>query len=84
MEALADIAAARGKTPAQAALAWILANPNGIIPIIGTTNLAQLEDNLGAVGWSLSAAEYAWLNQVSDPGTPYSLDFFQQYGIPWR
>ena len=51
------IAAARQATPAQVALAWLLAQAPWIVPIPGTTKLGRLEENLGAVALTLSEAE---------------------------
>jgi aryl-alcohol dehydrogenase-like predicted oxidoreductase len=48
------IAARRGVTPAQLALAWVLAQRPWIVPIPGTTRLHRLEENLGAVDVELS------------------------------
>ena len=45
----ASIAARKGATPAQLALAWVLAQRPWIVPIPGTTKLHRLEENLGAV-----------------------------------
>jgi aryl-alcohol dehydrogenase-like predicted oxidoreductase len=61
-----------GKTPAQVALNWLLAQPGVVSPIIGARTMAQLEDNLGAAGWSLDAAQIKRLNDVSaqTPGYP--------------
>jgi aryl-alcohol dehydrogenase-like predicted oxidoreductase len=51
------IAAAKHATPAQIALAWILAQKPWIVPIPGTTKLHRLEENLGAADLQLSAAD---------------------------
>jgi aryl-alcohol dehydrogenase-like predicted oxidoreductase len=51
------IAAAKQVTPAQIALAWILAQKPWIVPIPGTTKLHRLEENLGAADLQLTAAE---------------------------
>ena len=51
---LQRIAADRGATPAQIALAWLLARKPFIVPIPGTTKLHRLEENLGAVDVTLS------------------------------
>ena len=48
VEALKKIAAARGATPAQIALAWLLAQKPWIVPIPGTTKLHRLDENLAA------------------------------------
>ena len=59
VELVKRIAAARGATPAQIALAWLLARAPFIVPIPGTTKLHRLEENLGAVDVQLSAADMA-------------------------
>ena len=46
-------------TPAQIALAWILARKPWIVPIPGTTKLHRLEENIAAASVSLSAADLA-------------------------
>jgi aryl-alcohol dehydrogenase-like predicted oxidoreductase len=46
---LRDVAKRKGATPAQIALAWLLAQKSWIVPIPGTTKLARLEENLGAI-----------------------------------
>ena len=45
---LKDVAARKGTTPAQIALAWLLAQKPWIVPIPGTTKLHRLEENLGS------------------------------------
>ncbi|NSL54992.1 aldo/keto reductase [Uliginosibacterium aquaticum] len=54
VEVLKSIAAAKGATPAQIALAWLLAQKPWIVPIPGTTKLHRLEENLRAVALELS------------------------------
>lgn len=54
---LAQIAADKGATPAQIALAWLLAQKPWIVPIPGTTKLHRLEENLAAVDIRLSQDE---------------------------
>ncbi|MED5612966.1 aldo/keto reductase [Janthinobacterium sp. P210005] len=51
-------------TPAQIALAWLMAQRSWIVPIPGTTQMAHLLDNIGAAGVRLTAAEVAELNQA--------------------
>jgi aryl-alcohol dehydrogenase-like predicted oxidoreductase len=60
-EACMQVAAARGDSPAQVALAWLLSKPAVNAPIIGTTKLKHLEDAVGAVDIELSAEEIALL-----------------------
>jgi aryl-alcohol dehydrogenase-like predicted oxidoreductase len=57
VDLLAKIAADKGATPAQVALAWLLAQKPWIVPIPGTTKLHRLEENLGATDLVLSAGE---------------------------
>jgi aryl-alcohol dehydrogenase-like predicted oxidoreductase len=67
VDALVDIAAQRGVSPAQAALNWLLRKPGVTSLIIGARTIAQLEDNLKAAEWSLSDEEMARLDAVSEP-----------------
>jgi aryl-alcohol dehydrogenase-like predicted oxidoreductase len=52
-----DVASRKGATPAQIALAWLLAQRPWIVPIPGTTKLHRLEENLGAVSVKLTAGD---------------------------
>ena len=54
VDLLKNIAASKAGTPAQVALAWLLAQKPWIVPIPGTTKLHRLEENLGAVDIQLS------------------------------
>jgi aryl-alcohol dehydrogenase-like predicted oxidoreductase len=45
----------KGATPAQIALAWLLAQKPWIVPILGTTKLSRLDENIGAVAIELTA-----------------------------
>ncbi|CAG2139217.1 General stress protein 69 [compost metagenome] len=57
IDALGVIARDKGATPAQVALAWLLAQRPWIVPIPGTTKLHRLEENLGAADLALSGDE---------------------------
>ena len=61
---LSEIAAAKGATPAQIALAWLLTQKPWIVPIPGTTKLHRLEENLGAAALTLSADDLATIGQA--------------------
>jgi aryl-alcohol dehydrogenase-like predicted oxidoreductase len=54
---LARIAGRLGATPAQVALAWLLAQKPWIVPIPGTRKLARLEENLAAADLELTATD---------------------------
>jgi aryl-alcohol dehydrogenase-like predicted oxidoreductase len=66
VELIADIAAAKRATPAQIALAWLLAQKPWIVPIPGTTKLSRLDENLGAVSIELSAQDLADIAHAAD------------------
>ncbi|WP_353434329.1 aldo/keto reductase [Sphingomonas faeni] len=76
VDALEAVAADTGKTVPQVAINWLLRRPTVASVIIGARNEEQLRDNLGAVGWALSADQVATLDAASDvlppyPHTPY-------------
>ncbi len=64
VEVLGDIAAGKGATRAQIALAWLLAQKPWIVPIPGTTKLYRLEENLGAVRITLSETDLCDINDA--------------------
>jgi aryl-alcohol dehydrogenase-like predicted oxidoreductase len=59
-----EIATAKNATPAQIALAWVLAQKPWIVPIPGTTKIHRLEENLGAVAIELASGELRNLNDA--------------------
>src|SRR6266481_5471127 len=65
--AVRDIAARKGATPAQIALAWLLHKGDDIVPIPGTKRRRYLEENVGAADVSLSAAEMDALDAALAP-----------------
>lgn len=65
VDALRPIAARRGATLAQVALAWLLAQKPWIVPIPGTTKLHRLEENLGAVDLNLTPEDLAEIATAS-------------------
>ena len=75
VEQLRRIAAAKGVTPGQIAIAWLLAQQPWIVPIPGTTKLHRLEENIGAAAVELSAAELREieqsLSQIKPQGARY-------------
>jgi aryl-alcohol dehydrogenase-like predicted oxidoreductase len=62
-----ELAAAKGCTPAQLALAWLLTRPE-VIPIPGTSSVERLEENAGAVGVELAPAELDEIDRRSPKG----------------
>jgi aryl-alcohol dehydrogenase-like predicted oxidoreductase len=69
VELLRDVAKRKGATPAQIALAWLLAQKPWIVPIPGTTKLARLEENLKAADIELTAAD---LEAIESAATQFS------------
>jgi aryl-alcohol dehydrogenase-like predicted oxidoreductase len=65
VDLLGSIAKQKNATPAQVALAWLLAQKPWIVPIPGTTKLHRLEENLGAVKLELSADELKQVDEAS-------------------
>ncbi|MGA2864892.1 MAG: aldo/keto reductase [Verrucomicrobiota bacterium] len=65
---LAQMAAAKGCTAAQLALAWVLAQGEDIVPIFGTKRRKYLEENLGALSLHLSARDLKRIEDVAPPG----------------
>jgi aryl-alcohol dehydrogenase-like predicted oxidoreductase len=59
LEQIKTIAAEKGCTPSQLALAWVLAQGEDLVPIPGTSSPARLEENLAAAGIRLSREELA-------------------------
>ena len=66
--AVQEIAAARGASMAQVALAWLVDRPTVTSVILGARTLEQLEDDLGAADLHLSPVETERLDAASDPG----------------
>ena len=66
VEIVKDLAATKNATPAQVALAWILAQRSDISPIPGTTKTHRLEENLGAANIVLTQNEVAGLTSAVD------------------
>ncbi len=66
VDLLHNIAKQKNATPAQIALAWLLAQKPWIAPIPGTTKLHRLEENLGAIAIQLTEADLREINTAAD------------------
>jgi aryl-alcohol dehydrogenase-like predicted oxidoreductase len=71
VEIIKRVAERKGATPAQVALAWLLAQRPWIVPIPGTTKLHRLEENLGAVNVALSQND---LKEIDDASSRLKLE----------
>ncbi|HUX97639.1 MAG TPA: aldo/keto reductase [Bacteroidales bacterium] len=81
-QAFAELAADKKCTPAQLAIAWVLAHGDHIIPIPGTKNRKHLEDNTGAVEINLTTSDLndieAIVKRFPDIGSRYTENFAKQ------
>jgi aryl-alcohol dehydrogenase-like predicted oxidoreductase len=68
VEAVRELAAEKGATPGQLALAWVLARGPDVVPIPGTKRRAYLEENVGAAAVELTPADLARLDEIAPPG----------------
>jgi aryl-alcohol dehydrogenase-like predicted oxidoreductase len=79
-----DIAVGKNATPAQIALAWVLARKPWIVPIPGTTKMHRLEENLGAADVELTAGELRHLNdalsKIEISGDRYPAEYAKRVG----
>lgn len=71
VELVRSVAERKGATPAQVALAWLLAQKPWIVPIPGTTKVHRLEENLGAVNVALNADD---LRQIEESASGLKLE----------
>ncbi|MEE8362945.1 MAG: aldo/keto reductase [Dehalococcoidia bacterium] len=65
LDVLHDVARAHEVTVAQAAINWVLSHPEVTLAITGGDTVEHMEDNVGAVGWSITEEERARLDEVS-------------------
>jgi aryl-alcohol dehydrogenase-like predicted oxidoreductase len=85
VDLLRRIAEQKNATPAQIALAWLLAQKPWIVPIPGTTKLQRLEENIGAVDVELTAGDLREIDQaasqISIQGARYTEDMERRTGL---
>ena len=78
VDALDEVAKETGKSIPQVALNWLLQRPTVSSVIIGARNEEQLKQNLGAVGWNLTADQVAKLDKASE--VPLTYPYWHQRG----
>jgi len=82
VDVLDALAEETGRTVPQIAINWLLRRPSVASVIIGARNEAQLRDNLGAVGWSLTPEQVARLDAASRAVPPYpAFPYHRQEGF---
>jgi aryl-alcohol dehydrogenase-like predicted oxidoreductase len=69
VEIVREIAAARGATPAQIALAWVLSRGDNMVPIPGTTKAARVDENAGALAVRLGPDDLEKLDAIAERTT---------------
>jgi aryl-alcohol dehydrogenase-like predicted oxidoreductase len=79
LEAVKEIARKNERTPAQVALNWLLAKEGITSPIFGASTLDQFEENMGAVGWRLSAEDWKRLDEASALPIEYPNRFIEKF-----
>ncbi len=67
VDKIAAIAKTKGATPAQIALAWLMAKGDDIIPIPGTKKISRLEENVGSAAIALSPGDIAAIERAAPP-----------------
>ena len=85
MDVLRNIAERKQATPAQIALAWLLARKQWIVPIPGTTKLARLEENIGAAAIRLTANDLREIeraaSEITVQGARYPEELERRTGL---
>ncbi|CAM5658697.1 putative aryl-alcohol dehydrogenase AAD14 [Streptomyces afghaniensis 772] [Streptomyces afghaniensis] len=81
ISAVLEVAEQGGWSPAQVALAWLLARPGNVVPIIAATKESQLADNLGSVDVRLDADALVRLDEVSAVPLGFPHDFVRDPAI---
>ena len=74
-----EMAAEKKCTPAQLALAWVLAKGKDVVPIPGTKRRKYIDENLAALEVSLTAADFARLDGIAPPGVAAGARYPDEY-----
>lgn len=81
-EKLKELATAHGKSVAQLALAWVLSNPAVTVGLVGMRNERELEENIAAVDWRLTAADRMAIDRIFvEEGVPTYADARQMTNV---
>jgi aryl-alcohol dehydrogenase-like predicted oxidoreductase len=78
VKGIEELAVEKGCSPAQLALAWVLARGEDIVPIPGTKRRSYLEQNAGALQVKLTAADLSRLDRAAPPGATAGARYPQQ------
>ena len=80
VDAIDEVVKETGKTASQVVLNWTLSRPTVASLVIGARNEAQLKENFGALGWSLTKEQVAKLDRASETRPVYP--YWHQRGFP--
>ena len=80
IEAVEALAAEKGCTVSQFALAWVAARPGVTSAIIGPRTMAHLEDNLGALEIEITDADNARIDEICPPGRAVAPFYIADFG----
>lgn len=67
VEGLRPIAAKYGKTVPQLAVQWLTSRPGVTSPLLGARTVAEIEENVGSVGWTIAAEDLAAIDRLTSP-----------------
>jgi aryl-alcohol dehydrogenase-like predicted oxidoreductase len=81
VDMLDEVAMETGKTIPQIALNWLLQRPTVVNVIVGARDENQLRDNIGALGWTLSAEQMQRLDQASARPAPYPTWYHNTFAL---
>ena len=82
LDRVVAIAEAKGVTPTQLALAWVLAQGEDVVPIPGTRRVANLEENVSALDVELTPADLAAIEEVAPVGVTAG-ERYSESGMRW-
>lgn len=80
-EEVIKIANEVGRSPSQVALNWVRRQPGVVIPLLGARTVAQFQDNLGCLEFTLTEAQLARLSEVSQIALGFPYDFLASDGV---
>lgn len=78
-QAVLQIASEIGCSASQVAINWVRQQSEGIIPVLGARRIAQIEDNLGVLSFSLSDEHLARLSAVNPPASEFPHSFWNDF-----
>jgi aryl-alcohol dehydrogenase-like predicted oxidoreductase len=77
------LAAKYGRTPAQVAINWVIAQKGITAAIVGSKTVTQLDDNLGALGWEMEAEDVEFLRQEGSKASKLFDYSFSMFGMKY-